>query len=168
VSNSTFYNNTASSDYGGAIFNRGSMTITNSTFSGNRASNGGGAGIANQGTLTMKNVIIANSTGVNCNLDSFEAGSTDNLSDDGSCGSSAAVSATILLGTLGDYGGTTQTFPLLTGSAAINTGDDTTCKAAPVSGFDQRGIVRPQGPHCDIGSYEAPPLWKIFLPLMLK
>ena len=40
---------------------------------------------------------------------------------------------------------------LLTGSLAIDAGDDAACPAT-----DQRGISRPQGAHCDIGSYEAP------------
>jgi hypothetical protein len=34
-------------------------------------------------------------------------------------------------------------------SPAINTGDDATCLST-----DQRGVTRPQGNHCDIGSYE--------------
>ena len=54
-----------------------------------------------------------------------------------------------LLGTLGNYGGFTQTIPLLPGSSAIDTGNDATCAAT-----DQRGVTRPQGAHCDIGAYE--------------
>jgi len=54
-----------------------------------------------------------------------------------------------LLGTLGNYGGSTQTIPLLAGSSAINTGDDAVCPAT-----DQRGVSRPQGTHCDIGAFE--------------
>ena len=54
-----------------------------------------------------------------------------------------------LLGTLGNYGGFTQTIPLLAGSSAIDTGNDAVCPAT-----DQRGVTRPQGAHCDIGAYE--------------
>jgi hypothetical protein len=57
-----------------------------------------------------------------------------------------------MLGALGNYGGFTQTIPLLANSSAINTGNDATCAAT-----DQRGIARPQGAHCDIGSYEYEP-----------
>jgi hypothetical protein len=54
------------------------------------------------------------------------------------------------LGTLDTYGGSTQAFPLLPGSAAIDSGDDATCTAT-----DQRGISRLQGTHCDMGAFES-------------
>jgi hypothetical protein len=38
---------------------------------------------------------------------------------------------------------------LLSGSPAIDAGDDAACLPT-----DQRGVVRPQGAHCDIGAYE--------------
>jgi hypothetical protein len=47
-------------------------------------------------------------------------------------------------------------FPLLSGSPAINAGNDAICAAAPVSNTSQNGVTRPQGTHCDIGSYELP------------
>jgi predicted outer membrane repeat protein len=53
------------------------------------------------------------------------------------------------LGTLGDYGGYTPTIPLLWGSSAIDAGYDAACPA-----IDQRGVIRPQGAHCDIGATE--------------
>jgi hypothetical protein len=59
------------------------------------------------------------------------------------------------LGVLGDYGGSTQTIPLLPGSPAIDAGDAATCAAAPVAGVDQRGVVRPQAAVCDIGAFES-------------
>ena len=59
------------------------------------------------------------------------------------------ITADPLLGTLGNYGGFTQTIPLLAGSSAIDTGNDAICPAT-----DQRGVARPQGAHCDIGAYE--------------
>jgi hypothetical protein len=55
-----------------------------------------------------------------------------------------------LLGTLGNYGGPVLTLPLLPGSPAIDAGDDTACPPT-----DARGTHRPQGPHCDMGAYEA-------------
>jgi len=55
----------------------------------------------------------------------------------------------------------------LAGSPAINAGDDATCAAAPVSGLDQRGIIRPQGVHCDIGAYEKVQ-FTIFLPMIYR
>ena len=54
-------------------------------------------------------------------------------------------------------GGPTQTIALNPGSVAIDAGLDAVCAAAPVNGRDQRGVTRPQGPHCDSGAYEAVP-----------
>ncbi len=59
-----------------------------------------------------------------------------------------------LLGALANNGGLTDTHALLDGSPAIDAGDNATCAAAPVSGVDQRGVLRPQGLVCDIGAYE--------------
>ena len=54
------------------------------------------------------------------------------------------------LGTLGNYGGYTQTIPILAGSSAIDAADDS---VAPTT--DQRGVSRPQGAHADIGAFES-------------
>jgi hypothetical protein len=154
VTNSTFSNNRADADDGGAIFNNGTLTVTNSTFSGNSASLGGG--IFNAATTTLKNVIIASSTGGNCSNSGTLNDGGGNLEDDSTCGFSAPTSQNNtdpLLGTLGSYGGGTQTFPLLAGSPAIDAGDDATCAAAPVSGKDQRGQAR-DDLQCDMGAFE--------------
>jgi hypothetical protein len=45
-------------------------------------------------------------------------------------------------------------FPLISGSPALDSGDDTICAAAPVNNTSQNGVTRPQGTHCDIGSFE--------------
>jgi uncharacterized repeat protein (TIGR01451 family) len=42
------------------------------------------------------------------------------------------------------------------GSPAVDNGDDTALAADGIT-TDQRGVFRPQGPHSDIGAYEAPP-----------
>ncbi|HSE41841.1 MAG TPA: choice-of-anchor Q domain-containing protein, partial [Acidobacteriota bacterium] len=54
-----------------------------------------------------------------------------------------------LLGPLGNNGGPTSTHALQFGSPAIDAGLDSECPF-----IDQRGVSRPHGPHCDIGSYE--------------
>jgi hypothetical protein len=134
---------------GGGIYHHfGTLTVSNSTFSSNS-----GDGIRN-GTVTLGNTIVANSpTGGNC-----PGGITDgggNLSDpDTTC---PGINSDLKLGSLQDSGGPTQTMALLPGSAAIDTADDDICAAAPVNNRDQRGITRPQGPHCDIGAFEALP-----------
>ena len=148
VTNSTFSGNAAT--YGGGIYNQGTLTVTNSTFSGNAATTYGG--IYNQGTLNYANTIIANSTGGDCNNSATIGTNTNNLVEDGTC--SPTLSGDPMLGALANNGGSTQTFALLSGSPAIDAGNNTVCAASPVSGLDQRGVTRPQGAACDIGSYE--------------
>lgn len=62
-----------------------------------------------------------------------------------------------LLTSYGNNGGFTNTLLPGMGSSAIDSGDDATCGATPVNGFDQRGISRPVGPDCDIGAVEMVP-----------
>ena len=166
VNNSTFSANSANA--GSGIFNAGTLTVNNSTFSGNSANAGQGGGInSDYGTTTLKNTLLANSTLTassnpstpdnNCSGTITDGG--HNLDTGTTCGFSAAnnslSSSDPKLGALADNGGTTQTFALLSGSAAIDTGDDTVCAdAATVNNLDQRGTARPQGLHCDIGAYE--------------
>jgi hypothetical protein len=68
ITGSTFVDNTALSDYpydnyvgGGAVWNRGAMTIANSTLTGNQSDNEGG-GVANYGDLTLINSTITNNS----------------------------------------------------------------------------------------------------------
>jgi len=151
VTNSTLSGNSAEY-YGGGIYNSdGTLNVTNSTLSGNRAISFDGGGISIlAGTATVKNTIIANSTsGGNC--EGMIVGS-NSLADDGSC-TGFTNSPAILLGAFGNYGGATNTFPLLPGSSAIDAGNRDTCAAAPVSSLDQRGVARPAA--CDIGAFES-------------
>jgi hypothetical protein len=60
------------------------------------------------------------------------------------------INGNALLGALADNGGPTLTHALLTGSPAIDAGNGAACSTT-----DQRGITRPQGAQCDIGSFEA-------------
>ena len=55
-----------------------------------------------------------------------------------------------LLQPLNDNGGFTQTMSLGVGSPAVGAGDNASC--APT---DQRGVIRPQDPICDMGAFEA-------------
>ena len=164
ITNSTLSSNSAASG-GGGIHNQGMLTVTNSTLSGNSAASSFGGGIYNNGgTLNFANAIIANSAGGDCiNGGTGTIGTnTNNLIEDiaaNACGLTDGVNSNIIgtdpnLGSLADNGGPTQTFALLTGSLAINAGDNTTCAASPVNNLDQRGVTRPQGGQCDIGAYE--------------
>jgi predicted outer membrane repeat protein len=156
VANSTFAGNSATgTGNGGAIYTDiGTSTVLNSTFSGNNATSGGGI-YAYRTNLTVSNsLIVKGTTGPNCTFIETHADGANNQADDTSCVGSVTYSTGINLGTLGDYGGPTQTIPLLPGSTAIDAGDDAVAAAAPVSGVDQRGVGRPSGPHSDIGAYE--------------
>ena len=170
IANSTFASNTAVT--GGGIFNyAGVMAVSNSTFSGNRARIDGGGGVWNQSTLTFKNTVMANS-GADGNCGGYGGTSAGhNLSDDTSCsaffiqtGDLNTTPAGLDPAGLQDSGGVTKTFALMSSSPALN--------AIPVSACtdvnsvavttDQRGISRPQGSACDMGSFErqflnAPP-----------
>ena len=158
VANSTFSGNTADHGSGGGIFtgsygDAGVSTITNSTFSGNAASAANGI-FLNTGTATLKNTIVANrQSGSNCHGAINDGGG--NLSyPDATC---PGINGNPLLSPLQDNGGPTTTMALGRGSAAIDAGINAICAAEPVSNLDQRGIVRPQGSHCDIGAVEQEP-----------
>jgi uncharacterized repeat protein (TIGR02543 family) len=154
--NSTVSGNTSEGD-GGGIFNRSpSTTVVNSTVALNRGTNSVAAGLGSgiyvdSGTVTLSNsLVVQQVNGANC---SGVSGGGNNLADDGTC-PTATVTATPLIGSLADYGGTTETHALLLGSPAIDTGSNTICNASPVSAVDQRGVSRPQGTTCDIGAFE--------------
>ena len=147
VMNSTFSDNEAVAGSGGAILNSGTLTVTSSTFSGNIAA----VGATIVGTANLVSSILANTiSGDNCAGTITSQGS--NLSDDASCNLIAAgdqPSTDPLLGPLQNNGGPTLTHLLQPGSPAI----DAALNCATAT--DQRGISRPQGPACDIGSVEV-------------
>ncbi len=155
LTNVTFSGN--SGHYGGGIFNQsGSPTLTNVTFSGNTAQYGGGLYTIYASSPTIRNTIFWGNTASGGEPQIWNSGSSLTVSDsvvqDGCpTGSTCTniISADPKLGVIGNYGGLTQTIPILTGSSAIDTGSDSICPAT-----DQRGITRPQGAHCDIGAYE--------------
>lgn len=159
ISNSTLSGN--SGNGGGGIFNGGAATVTisNSTFSGNSATTGGGI-FRNGGTVTLRNTIVANSTsGGNCSGTITDGG--NNLDSASTCGF-ATNAKNNTNPNLGALTGSPAYFPLSTGSAAIDAGDNTICAAVPVSNASQNGVTRPTDGDgngtatCDIGSYEAP------------
>ena len=74
------------------------------------------------------------------------------------------------LGLLVDNGGTTPTHALFTGSPAIDAGAPGVCSdpsGGPITD-DQRGVSRPQGLKCDMGSFETEYPFGVFLPLILR
>jgi predicted outer membrane repeat protein len=161
LTNVTFSGNSAGGGYGGGMYNdsNNNPTLTNVTFSSNTASQGGGI-YNSSNSSTLKNVIIANSTGGDCILNSatINASSSNNLIEStgsNACGMTANSQAgSNIIGSdpnLGTLTGSPAYFPLNLGSPAINTGTNTGCPAT-----SQNGLARPQGVTCDIGSYEFP------------
>jgi hypothetical protein len=173
---------------GGGIYNKGTLSIHTSTVTGNysrtylgiRPKGGGivgagrfftsivsiysstvsgnGGGIF--GAATLQNSIVANNgSGGNC---SGTMTSIFSLSSDGTCqlsGPGDRNNTNPRLGALGNYGGPTQTIPLLSGSPAIDAGNPSGCTdgLGHLLKTDQRGLPRPDSEDrsgCDMGAYE--------------
>ena len=148
VQNSTLTGNMAG-DRGGAIYFTGSsLKLESDTITGNSATSGGGVSFpyVYDDTTANNTIIAAQLTGGNCDNE-FSAGG-NNLSGSTSCGAKFSKVDALLLGSLGDYGGDTDTIPLLPGSPAIDGGLN--CAGG---GFDQRGF--PRFGTCDIGAFES-------------
>jgi CSLREA domain-containing protein len=161
--NATFYGNVAaSSSGGGAIYlgTNGTATLRNCTLAGNQAPSGaaGGGGLkVHNGSLTISNTIIAgNSSALDVDISGAITSLGYNLvqSRGGSAGwiaSDLADGSNPLLGPIGIYlPGSTRMMSISPASPAYNAIPG--CNGAPTT--DQRDIARPQGPNCDIGSYE--------------
>lgn len=113
---------------------------------------GQGQTIANSGgTFLVKNSILyCASNGTNGFGSILDAG--NNINSDQTLlftNASSFNNVNPLLGSLGNYGGLTQTVPLLPGSPAINAAD-----ALAFPPTDQRGYPRPSGSAPDIGAFE--------------
>jgi hypothetical protein len=179
IENSTISNNTAAGSGGGIYFwglaMGGDLKLYNDTISGNRAGTTGGGfeaangviginnvtlarntapgagGLHSGATVHMLNTILAENAGGNCGGSVTTLG--NNLDDGASCALAGPGDLSGLpadLGLLADNGGTNFTHALLPGSPALEAGNDPSCRPT-----DQRGVVRPQGAHCDIGAFEA-------------
>jgi hypothetical protein len=182
ISNSTFSGNTARS--GGAIANKASggnssyianTVITNSTIVQNNAeADSGGVYATNTGsnetsTISLSNSILYGNTatgGENCassNIGASIVVNNNNLlsSSATDCNPGASDVTTTaphssIIGDLANNGGSTPTHALVSGSPAIDAGNDATCAATPVNNISQNGVIRPQETHCDIGAFEKP------------
>lgn len=163
MTNTTIARNTVfvdSSGVGGIHNAGGPTTMLNCTISGNFGTAGNTGGVfAEAGTINIKNTIIADNfidTGTASSSDVSGAFSSqgNNLIGNTTGGSGFIASdlqdVNPLLGVVANGGGTTYTVALLSGSPAINAGNDT---GAPAT--DQRGVARPQGTATDIGAYES-------------
>jgi hypothetical protein len=161
INNSTVTGNSAGC--GGGISNGGTLTMNNSTISGNSAGLCGhrqGSVIDNGGTSILQNTIVANKGVSNCGGTITSHGY--NLSSDSTCNFSNTGDLNNTdpkLGQLGNYGGPTQTIPLLSGSPAIDAGNPSGCTDGQghLLKTDQRGRPRhdkEDNGGCDMGAYE--------------
>jgi CSLREA domain-containing protein len=168
LTNSTVSGNSANFA-GGGIFNFSEsgigITLTNSTVARNSATQeGGGIFQACEGHSALTNSLVAqNSAPTRPDLDNPSAcnpfsarfslignGSPSGITNtNGNQVGTASAPIDPKLGSLADNGGPTKTHALLLGSPAIDAASTPDCPTT-----DQRGVLRPQGTACDIGSYE--------------
>jgi CSLREA domain-containing protein len=186
--NVTFYNNkgtTTSGAGGAAIYNNGlggQLWLWNVTIAANESTLP--AALTNSGTIeVMAHSILVENPGGDCNNTGtvIAANEHHNMSSDPSgCtiltdpSDQANTDAKVLAPA--DNGGSTLTMALASDSPAIDAGDDSLgCRSggAPLI-EDQRGFPRPIDGNvdgvavCDLGAYEAPPPYQLFLPLIMR
>jgi hypothetical protein len=166
VENSTVSGNKAGSE-GGGIWTQNILTVANSTISGNSAKSGGGVYSLRYELTLHHSLISGNKASVGTEIHRLSTVTTvaDDFNLFGLNGNAGVVGFTpgasdivpgagVLIGNilapLANNGGPTQTHALVPGSPAIDAAPvDADCPAT-----DQRGVTRPQGPLCDIGSFE--------------
>jgi hypothetical protein len=175
IKNSTIASNVAHAEsdpatgtanaFGGGLFtNSTTLRITNTTLARNLVGaqanttsvQGGGIKVV-AGTTTLEATILALNTaplagGPNCS-GAVASDGRNLLGTTSGCTFATQVTDKVglnpKLGQLANNGGPTPTLALLTGSPALNV-IPTPCAVT----VDQRGVHRPQGPKCDIGSFE--------------
>jgi CSLREA domain-containing protein len=162
VNDSTISGNSAGTDGGGLYLEIATVSLTRSTITDNDAAlDGDGALVFTSGgpyssTVTVKGSIVGDS----CKIWSASGYSSQgrNLGSDTTCNLTHATDQTSidpLLGPLVDNGGPTLTHLPAVGSPAreaIPAGAAGLCDGTVPA--DQRGVARPQGAACDIGSVE--------------
>ena len=171
----TTINGNAATDVGGGITTNGPVTLQNDTISDNTAANdstSGGAGVNAFGsglyqfvnTMFQANVATGSNSPSNCGCSGSSCKSGvmvslgHNLADDATCALSGAgdmANTSAGLGAMAANGGPTETRALVSGSPAVDAGDNANCPNT-----DQRGSMRPADGNlrnteiCDIGAFE--------------
>jgi predicted outer membrane repeat protein len=179
LTNVTISGNSAKNNGGGMLANVGTTILNNVTITVNTADSdndgvGDGGGIFREvATVQVQNSIIAGNFDKGPGFISSDCSGTftsngyNLIGRDVGCGgfvngvNGDKVGSVIgiidpLLGPLADNGGTTQTHALLPGSPALDAANPLPPGSGgfACTGFDQRGIIRPQGSACDMGAYE--------------
>uniref|UniRef100_A0A8J7CZ89 VCBS repeat-containing protein n=1 Tax=Desmonostoc muscorum LEGE 12446 TaxID=1828758 RepID=A0A8J7CZ89_DESMC len=173
--NTTISGNRSFGD-GGGISISGTATLINTTITNNTADfdnngSGDGGGVFNNGgTVIVQNTIIAGNfdsgneapdiagavTGNGNNLIGSLTGASGSIGtgSDITFASAGITNINQVIASLADNGGATFTHAIVSGSAAINAGDNTLIPVGVTT--DQRGITRTIGATVDIGAYESP------------
>ena len=177
IDNSTIAGNSNSAEFAGAgvDVSNAQVTIDGSTITANVNSNSASAGLElSSSTATLTNTLLAgnhsagqpdcsaaqstirsgghNVIGINHPQPEDACASLVNGQHSDQVGTLAAP-IDPKVGPLAENGGVTPTAALLAGSPAIGTGDPVACKAAPISGRDQRHMTR--SATCDVGAYDT-------------
>ncbi len=160
VMNSTVSGNRAVNGAGVENSGGGSLELTSSTVAGNRATSTGHGLLNRNGTMRFASSVLHDRCTFQRSPGNADRGG--NLERANTCGLQAASSfanTDALIGPLAANGGPTRTHALLTGSPAIDQGDDALCAGPDVAGLDQRGVERPDGDsagagRCDVGAVE--------------
>jgi hypothetical protein len=158
---STLYENIAFQS-GGGLYNNGAAEVLGSTISNNTANVYDGLYNASSGDLELYNTIIVQSGGLGVDCTNAPGGlimGSNNLIQ-----STGLAACDFIDGINNNVIGHDPNFEPLTGSPAylpigntspaLDNGDDAKCFV--VLNQSQNGVTRPQGAHCDIGSYEMP------------
>ena len=148
---------------GGGLYNSGTANLAACTIASNSAGVGGGIDNEAGGSATLEDTIVAanlgsggspsdigggNALGVTGTYDLIGTGGAGGIT--GGTGDIVLTSlANLGLASLGNYGGPTETMPLLPGSAALDAG--TAIAGIPT---DQRGLL-PSGAVPDIGAFQS-------------
>ncbi len=184
LTNVTFYANkgTTSGGAGGAaIYNNspGQLWLWNVTIASNESTFP--AALTNSGNIeVMTHTIVADNIGGDCNSTGTVNSLNEhhNLAGDSSCSAvmtdpSDQTSTDPKLLTMADHSGPTNTIALASDSPAIDAGGICNSGGAPLL-TDQRGWPRTVDGEvngtatCDIGAFEAPPPYQLWLPLIRR
>jgi hypothetical protein len=156
IAESTISGNSSTGNLAG-IYTRDPIGIYNSTIAFNDAGGGNAAVFSYGAPITLQSSIIADNLtgGAPYDLGGFGGGGVSATGADNLI-TTSSVSVPIdtitdcpRLGRLADNGGPTRTHALLTGSPALDAGNNERGFA-----FDQRGLERTFGPTTDIGAFE--------------
>ena len=182
VVNSTLSGNRAEESGGGAYSEESVLSLSHTTVAGNSADanndghgDGGGVFGAGGGTLAIVNTILGgNADGggeaPECGGITLSGSGENIIQDRTGCSIAGGTNWALdpRLDPLGLNGGPTETHALLADSPALDVvTNGCTTYLGEILATDQRGVARPNGTACDIGSYERA-LYRLYLPLVVR